>query len=119
MMNNAAAEQFAKEWVEAWNAHNLPRVLAHYTDDFEMRSPVITQVTGNPEGRLKGKEAVGAYWAKALARFPHLKFEPICTLLGVNSVVIHYHGANGKRVAEVFDFNETGLVYRAHAHYEP
>ncbi len=117
-MNSAAAEKFAKEWVEAWNAHDLPRVLAHYSDDFEMSSPVITQVTGHPDGRLQGKEAIGAYWAKALALFPNLKFEPICTLLGVNSLVIHYYGATGKRVAEVFHFNEAGLVDRAHAHYE-
>lgn len=119
MMNRQGAEQFAREWLEAWNAHDLQRVLAHYTDDFEMSSPVITQVTGDPLGRLQGKAAVGAYWAKALALFPALRFEPICTLVGVNSVVIHYRGATGKRVAEAFSFNEAGLVYRAHAHYEP
>lgn len=118
-MNQQAAEQFAQDWLEAWNAHDLARVLAHYTDDFEMSSPVITQVTGNPAGRLQGKAAVGAYWAQALALFPMLRFEPICALLGVDSVVIHYYGATGKRVAEVFSFDEAGLVYRAHAHYEP
>lgn len=118
-MNQQAAEEFAKDWLEAWNAHDLARVLAHYTDDFEMSSPVITQVTGQPEGRLQGKAAVGAYWAQALARFPALHFEPICTLPGVDSVVILYRGATGKRVAEVFSFNADGLVYRAHAHYEP
>lgn len=111
-------EHFAKDWLDAWNAHDLSRVLAHYTDDFEMFSPVITQVTGNPEGRLQGKPAVGAYWSKALALFPNLRFEPLCTLVGVDSVVIHYIGATGKRVAEVFQFNADGLVFRAHAHYE-
>ncbi|EIC29135.1 MULTISPECIES: nuclear transport factor 2 family protein [Methylomicrobium] len=118
-MNRELAERFAKNWLDAWNAHDLPRILAHYTDDFEMSSPVIIQVTGNPEGRLQGKQAVGAYWTKALALFPNLRFEPICTLIGVNSIVIHYMGATGKRVAEVFHFNEAGLVCRAQAHYEP
>jgi hypothetical protein len=117
-MNREAAEKFACEWLEAWNAHDLDRILSHYTEDFEMSSPVITKVTGNPDGRLQGKVVVGRYWAKALELFPTLKFIHICTLLGVNSVAIHYYGATGKRVAEVFNFNEAGLVYRAHAHYE-
>ncbi|MEC4747918.1 nuclear transport factor 2 family protein [Methylomicrobium sp. Wu6] len=118
-MNREFAEHFAKNWLDAWNAHDLPRILAHYTDDFEMSSPVIIQVTGNPEGRLQGKQAVGAYWTKALTLFPNLRFEPLCTLIGVNSIVIHYVGATGQRVAEVFHFNEAGLVFRAQAHYEP
>ncbi len=117
-MTPEQAHHFAAAWLAAWNAHDLPRVLSHYTEDFEMRSPVITQITGNPQGRLQGKAAVGAYWAKALQRFPDLRFEPICTLLGVNSVAIHYLGATGKRVAELFEFNADGLVCRAHAHYE-
>src|SRR5207302_4356035 len=28
------AEAFAREWVDAWNAHDLARILSHYTDDF-------------------------------------------------------------------------------------
>lgn len=118
-VNADFAARFAQEWLDAWNAHDLPRVLSHYTDDFEMASPVITQVTGLAEGRLRGKPAVAAYWARALALLPQLRFEPICTLVGVNSVVIHYVGATGKRVAEVFHFNEAGLVTHAQAHYEP
>jgi ketosteroid isomerase-like protein len=118
-MNRAFADRFTSEWVEAWNAHDLDRILLHYADDFEMYSPVIVQLTGNKEGCLSGKQAVRSYWAKALVLFPNLKFEHICTLIGVNGLVIYYLGATGKRVAEVFQFNQQGLVVRAHAHYEP
>ena len=31
------ADQFARAWMEAWNAHDLDRVLAHYEEDFELR----------------------------------------------------------------------------------
>ena len=34
-----ASRRFAAEWIEAWNAHDLERILAHYADDFEMASP--------------------------------------------------------------------------------
>lgn len=117
-VNAAFADDFAREWLQAWNAHDLARVLSHYSDDFEMFSPVIVQVTGLAEGRLQGKQAVGAYWARALALFPELKFTHLCTLVGVDSITLHYLGATGKRVAEVFQFNSQGLVVRAHAHYE-
>lgn len=117
-MNHEFANHFVSEWLQAWNAHDLDRILSHYSDDFEMFSPVIAQVTGHKEAHLQGKQAVGAYWAKALALFTNLQFSHICTLMGVDSVIINYLGATGKRVAEVFQFNSQGLVVRAHAHYE-
>lgn len=117
-MNHDFATSFATDWLQAWNTHELDRVLSHYSDDFEMFSPVIVQVMGIPEGRLQGKAAVGAYWAKALSLFPDLKFTHLCTLVGVDSITINYVGATGKRAAEVFHFNELRQVVRAHAHYE-
>lgn len=60
------ADRFAQEWVDAWNSHDLERVLSHYADDFEMSSPYIAQIAGEPSGMLKGKPAIAAYWAHAL-----------------------------------------------------
>jgi len=117
-MDNAFAQQFAKEWIEAWNSHDLERVLAHYADDFEMNSPYVVQIAGEPSGRLKGKAAVGAYWAKALAMLPDLHFELISTLVGVNSITLYYKGARDRLAAEVFHFGQGGKVVEAFAHYE-
>ena len=111
------ALRFADDWIAAWNDHDLERVLAHYTDDFEMSSPVIVQLMGEPSGALKGKEAVREYWAKALARLPDLHFELEGVYAGAKSVVLYYRGHRGMS-AEVFWFNEEGQVYRAAAHYE-
>ena len=112
------AEHFARDWIAAWNAHDLARVLAHYSDDFEMSSPVIIRVAGEPSGTLRGKDKVGAYWARALAQNPTLHFELVHTLIGVDSITLYYHGARGPS-AEVFHFNAAGLVDRACAHYLP
>jgi ketosteroid isomerase-like protein len=110
------ARQFAEEWVAAWNAHDLERILSHYEDDFEMASPVILQLAGEPSGRLHGKAAVGAYWARALAAFPNLHFELQDVLAGIGSITIYYHGHRG-RVAEIFRFSSSGKVAQASAHY--
>src|SRR5262249_34355448 len=83
---------FAKEWVAAWNSHDLERILVHYEDDFEMSSPIITTLVGERSGKLRGKAAVGAYWAKALRSIPNLRFELLAALAGVNSITVYYRG---------------------------
>jgi len=117
MLNDVFAKQFAREWIEAWNAHDLERILSHYTEDFDMSSPVIAQLAGEPSGILQGKSAVRAYWAKALAAQPMLRFELIQVFVGAASVVIQYRGHRGLG-AEVFWFNAAHKVYRAAAHYQ-
>lgn len=67
MIEKAFVDHFAADWIDSWNKHDLGRILSHYADDFEMSSPVIVKVVGEPSGTLKGKEAVGAYWASGLS----------------------------------------------------
>lgn len=116
MIDKAFAERFAADWIDAWNRHDLDRILSHYADDFAMSSPFIPKVTGETSGLLKGKDAVGAYWAKALALVPNLHFELLAVLTGVNSITIYYHGVSGP-AAEVFHINRDGKVAKAYAHY--
>jgi hypothetical protein len=110
------AVHFAEDWVAAWNSHDLEDILAHYTDDFEMSSPLIVQLTGETSGTLQGKPAVRSYWSKALAGLPDLHFDLQEVFVGTSSVVIRYRGPRGPG-AELFWFNSEGKVYRAAAHY--
>ncbi len=91
--------------------------MSHYSDDFEMNSPAITLITNEKSGKLKGREAVRAYWEKALSMNPSLHFELVKSFVGANSIVIHYKGHRGFG-AETFIFNEEGEVSNAYAHYE-
>ena len=116
-MDDAFAARFAAEWIEGWNARDLDRVLSHYADDFEMTSPYIPRVAGEPSGTLRGKAAVAAYWQKALGLIPDLRFELLAVLVGVNSVTLYYQGAGDRLAAEVFHFGPGGKVMRAFAHY--
>ena len=111
MISREFAEKFSKEWIESWNSHDMKRILLHYTDDFEMSSPLIPQIAGEPSGRLKGKKAVGAYWTAALQRVPNLHFELIQTLIGADSVTIYYRGHRGL-VAEVFFLTSKAWLVR-------
>jgi hypothetical protein len=116
MLTKAQAEHFAQDWIAAWNSHDLDRILSHYEDDFEMSSPVIVEVMGEPSGTLRGKERISVYWAKALERYPGLHFEKLHVLCGASSVTIIYNGVRGLS-AEVFHFSPSGKVSSAYAHY--
>ncbi len=116
-MKKSLAQKFAREWVAAWNSHDLDKILLHYTDDFELSSPIIKIIANEESGVLKGKEAIKAYWSKALQLNPNLKFEFINAFTGVVSVIVNYRGHRGLS-SEVFFFNDQGKVYKSCAHYE-
>jgi ketosteroid isomerase-like protein len=47
----------AQGWLAAWNAHDLERILAHYSEDVELVSPFVAKLTGRSEGGVRGKAA--------------------------------------------------------------
>jgi hypothetical protein len=116
-VDRAFAEYFAADWIDAWNAHDLGRILSHYAEDFEMSSPIIIQIAGEPTGMLRGKAVVGAYWKKALDIMPDLRFELLSVLAGVASITLYYKGARGRLAAEVLHFGPDEKVTHAFAHY--
>ena len=99
------------------NAHDLPRILDHYEDDFEMSSPMIIKAMNEPEGTLRGKDAIAIYWTRAMQRSPDLHFTIRDVLVGANSMTIFYDGVRGLS-AEVFHFADSGKVSKAFAHYQ-
>ena len=117
MIEKSFAEHFAAEWIAAWNSRNLDRVLAHYTDDFEFSSPFIIKVVGEPSCILRGKQAVGAYWAKALAGLPNLVLTLDAAHWGVNSIILHYHRNDGRIASEWFELGSDGKVVRSSGNY--
>ena len=117
MIDRIWAEQFATEWVAAWNAHDLPCILSHYADDFDMSSPFIVERMGEPSGTLRGKGAISVYWQRGLDAAPPLRFELLDVFVGVASITLHYRSSRGFLAAEVLTFNDAGLVTKGAAHY--
>ncbi|HVN62101.1 MAG TPA: nuclear transport factor 2 family protein [Gaiellaceae bacterium] len=111
------AARFAEEWYAAWNSHDLPAILDHYADDVEMTSPLVATLAGRDDGRIVGKDALSAYFAAGLEKYPDLHFEPIDLFVGVDSLVLHYRGAGGNLVAEVVFLDERDKVIRYLANY--
>jgi ketosteroid isomerase-like protein len=117
MIERQWALTFARDWIEAWNSHDLERILSHYAEDFEITSPLIIERMGEPSGILKGKGAVRPYWSQGLAAQPPLRFELLEVFVGVESITIYYRSIGRRVVAEVLQFNASGAVVRAAAHH--
>lgn len=117
MIDSAWAQAFAQEWIAAWNAHDLERILSHYADDFEMTSPLIIERMHEPAGKLKGKAQVRPYWQQGLAAVPPLEFELLEVFAGVDSIVILYRSVHRRRVCEALFFNAQGQIVRDGALY--
>jgi hypothetical protein len=110
------ADQFASEWIAAWNAHDLDRITSHYRDDVLFMSPFAARA-GAHDGVLRGLPALRDYFERALARYTHLHFEPIAALSGVNSIALYYRSVEGREAIEVMELDARRQVHRAGAHY--
>jgi ketosteroid isomerase-like protein len=107
-------EGFARSWLAAFNAGDLDAILAHYADDIEHSSPTVVRLLGEPAGVVRGKAALRAYFAKALAAAgPGLHFEPTRLYVGAHGVTLLYDRSGGKLVAETFQLDANGKVRRA------
>ncbi|MFC4163035.1 nuclear transport factor 2 family protein [Epilithonimonas zeae] len=111
------AKKFAEVWVRSWNSHNIEDILSHYSDDIEITTPMIKMTLGSGDGTLKGKEAVGNYWRKALDKIPDLHFELYEVTEGINSIALYYKSVMGKKAIEVMFFDEEEKVCKMYAYY--
>ena len=117
LIDQAWANEFAREWIDAWNSHDLDRILSHYVDDFEMSSPLIVERKIDPSGVLRGKTAIRNYWAIGLAAVPPIQFELIDVHVGVNTIGILYRSVGRRRVIELLTFNLDKQVIRGSGLY--
>ena len=117
MLTRDEAWKLAKEWVAAWNAHDLELILAHYEDDVELTSPVAAQLLGTADGKVVGKANLRAYFQRGLAAYPEMEFRLEDVLWGVNSVVLYYINQKGTHTAEFMELSAGGKVVRVVANY--
>ena len=116
-MTREQAWKLAQDWVGAWNAHDLERILTHYEEGVELTSPAAAQLFGAPDGKVAGKTNLRAYFQRGLEAYPNLHFQLEDVLWGVSSVVLCYKNQKGSRTAEFMELSATGKVSRVVANY--
>ncbi|MFN4023313.1 MAG: nuclear transport factor 2 family protein [Hyphomonas sp.] len=117
MLDRAFAEDFARDWLSAWNDRDIERILSHYGEEIIFHSPRISRVLGNEATSVFGKKALREYWTKALGLAPQLFFELDDILVGSDALTILYTNHREELVAETFVFGPEGKVVRSIAAY--
>jgi ketosteroid isomerase-like protein len=99
-----------ESWFEAWNNLDLDAIMAHYSDDVEMKGPTIVKRWSREDGCLHGKEEVRMHFARGLEPAPSLHFDLEEILLGPDGYAVIYRRDNGNRVVDVVHLNDEGLA---------
>ena len=116
---HAAADlpTLGREWIAAWNSHDLERVLALYAEDSEMTSDKIPALGFDASGTLRGKDNIRAYWSTALQRLPNLHFDLIDTYVSPDSIVVFYQNERGAKICEYLRLDAQGKIRQGSANH--
>jgi len=117
MIDTDEARRFAREWIEAWNRHDLDAILAHYAEDVVFTSPFAVKLLGVPDGIVKGLPALRTYFQRGLAAYPDLRFTLQHVAVGVDSLTLIYQSVKGLLAAETMVLDDRRKVVRVLAHY--
>ena len=91
--------------------------MSHYAEDVVLVSPIAARMLNDPSGRVKGRDALRAYFGKGLQAYPNLKFELLDTMWGLSTVVLYYVNQNGTKTAECMEIDSNGKIIRVVANY--
>ncbi len=118
-LQGSFARQFAQDWVNAWNSHDLDLIMAHYDEDVALTSPVALSMLKNADGVIQGKTALRDYFARGLHAYPQLRFDLRDVLWGVETIVLCYaNNVRGSKTAEVMQVSPSGKIRRVWANYD-
>lgn len=106
-----------REWIAAWNSHDLERVLALYAENAEMTSDKIQALGFDSTGTLRGKASLRMYWGKALALLPELHFELIELFASPDSIVVFYRNDRGAKICEYLRLNAEARIIQGSANH--
>ncbi|MDE2578838.1 MAG: nuclear transport factor 2 family protein [Hyphomicrobiales bacterium] len=108
--------RFAEDWIAAWNARDLERILDHYAENIVLVSPTALKITG--AARIEGRNALRHYWRRALDETPVLHFTLVRFYEGPQCMTIAYLRNGQTHVSETLEF-ENGKVARAVVTHSP
>jgi hypothetical protein len=76
-MDDRTLNAIAMKWFEAFNEHNLEKLLSLYDDRAEHYSPKLKVRHPETYGLIKGKDAMRSWWKDSFNRLPTLRYEVI------------------------------------------
>jgi hypothetical protein len=115
-----ATAPLAERWLDAWNAHDVDRLVPLYAPDAR-HTRTRVRALGGSDDTVRGREAIAEYFRRALEQCPGLYFAPISVSTGLRTVVIEYRAQGGGRDAptvELLELNADGLIEQSRVYHQ-
>ncbi len=106
-----------RDWIAAWNAHDLERILALYAEDSEMTSDKIFALGLDASGTVRGKDRLRAYWGTAFELLPNLHFELIDIFVSPDSLAVLYRNDRQQKICEYLRLDDAGKIRQGSANH--
>jgi predicted SnoaL-like aldol condensation-catalyzing enzyme len=104
----------AHAWFEAFNSHNLEKLLSLYDDEAEHFSPKLKIRHPETNGLVIGKNALRTWWQDAFDRLPTLHYKVTSLTANSDRVFMEYsrtvENEEDMLVAEVLEIKEGNIV---------
>jgi len=104
----------AHSWFEAFNSHNLEKLLSLYDDDAEHFSPKLKIRHPETKGLVTGKAALRTWWQDAFDRLPSLNYKVKSLTANSDRVFMEYlrsvKNEEDMLVAEVLEIREGTII---------
>lgn len=111
----------AQKWFEAFNEHNLEKLLGLYDNDAEHYSPKLKIRHPETHGLVKGKSALRQWWKDAFDRLPTLHYQMQTLTANDQRVFMEYirqaQGEEDILVAEVLETGTNGLIKESRVYH--
>ena len=108
-------KQIALTWFEAFNEHNLEKLLSLYDENAQHYSPKLKIRQPETQGLIKGKSALRAWWQDAFDRLPTLRYEVKKLTADEEQVFMEYTrhvtGEEDLQVGEVLQTKDGVIVF--------
>lgn len=104
----------AKKWFDAFNEHNLEKLLHLYDDAAEHYSPKLKIRHPETKGLVTGKDALRSWWQDAFERLPELHYNYTTLTANDHRIFMEYirsvPGEEDMLVAEVLEIKDGKII---------
>jgi hypothetical protein len=111
------ASEFAASWIEAWNSHDLDRILALFSKDAVYSSSLVRTIGGGHSDSIRGYPALHSYFGAILRKFPSLHVQLRAVYTGSESLLLLCDSDNGLVACNKINLNKKSQVSRVWVYY--
>lgn len=117
MEGSKELQSLVDDWIDAWNARDLDRIMGHYADSVVFEANTVVRRWDRPDGRLRGIGELREHFRRGLELAPSIHFELEEVFSAPSGYAALYRRDNGNRVLDVVELNDEGKAQQVKAYY--